>query len=333
MVPWLHEVLILSPFIVMWTLYWKSAAAFSARRSLVVGRSSLYRPSIVSNARSMVFMTTAEDDVMETTKSLESTWNITSLKKEVQRLVLRSHKNVAKANTRLSQARMKEEELMTKPEVTLDDLNSCPSVDAAESELKELQARLIKLNALEELLCPEKKKQGVLPPAAAALALELGVTDEPAPKQERGPGKANGPKETSKSRLPYRRYYSNDNVEIRVGKKAEDNDELSCNPMHRNGSDWWMHAAGCPGSHVVIRCHDDNLAEDVVQDAAALAARQSKCGGSVIKVSLTRCRDVKKPPGAKAGLVQLTGKIRTISVNMKEAELRLTRLDNTVIIN
>ena len=94
-----------------------------------------------------------------------------------------------------------------------------------------------------------------------------------------------------------------------------------------------MHAAGCPGSHVVIRCHDDNLSGEVVQDAAALAARQSKCGGSVIKVSLTRCRDVKKPPGAKAGLVQLTGSVRTVSVNMQEADVRLKRLDDTCLIN
>jgi len=94
-----------------------------------------------------------------------------------------------------------------------------------------------------------------------------------------------------------------------------------------------MHAAGCPGSHIVIRCHDASLNEEVVQDAAALAARQSKCGGSVIKVSLTRCRDVKKPSGAKAGLVQLTGNVRTVSVNMKEAEVRLARLDDTCLIN
>lgn len=92
-------------------------------------------------------------------------------------------------------------------------------------------------------------------------------------------------------------------------------------------------ASGCPGSHVVIRCHDQNLNEDVVMDAAALAARQSKCNGAVIKVSMTRARDVKKPPGAKAGLVQLTGQIRTVSVNMKEAQARLDRLDKTVLVN
>ena len=94
-----------------------------------------------------------------------------------------------------------------------------------------------------------------------------------------------------------------------------------------------MHASGCPGSHVVIRCHDESLAKDIVNDAASLAARESKCQGSTIKVSLTRCRHVKKPPGAKPGLVQLTGAIQTISVNMKEAEKRLKRLDETKQIN
>ena len=94
-----------------------------------------------------------------------------------------------------------------------------------------------------------------------------------------------------------------------------------------------MHASGCPGSHVVIRCHDENLDENVIMDAAALAARQSKCTGNIIKVSLTRCRDVKKPPGAKPGLVRLTGKVRTVSVNMKMAEERLKRIDGTMVGN
>ena len=68
-------------------------------------------------------------------------------------------------------------------------------------------------------------------------------------------------------------------------------------------------------------------------DAAALAARQSKCSGKIIKVSMTRARDIKKPPGAKAGLVQLVGNVRTITVNMKEEQSRLDRLDKTVLIN
>ena len=70
-------------------------------------------------------------------------------------------------------------------------------------------------------------------------------------------------------------YFAANKVEIRVGKQAEDNDELSINPEHHDGSDWWMHASGCPGSHVVIRCANQSLPEELVMDAAALAARQS----------------------------------------------------------
>eukprot|EP00977_Amphora_coffeiformis_P029756 scaffold42761_cov160-Amphora_coffeaeformis.AAC.5 len=274
-----------------------------------------------------------EDEATETSKSIDSTWNLSGLKKEVQRLSLRCHKKLGKANQRLQKAQEIVEELTTKPDPTMEELESCPNVEALEMELNELKYRLKNLNALEESLMSMKGKSGVvLPEDIAQLALDLGVDDESPKQNPRGPKKPKGPRRMSK-RLPYRRYYSKDKVEIRVGKQAEDNDELSLSPEHRDSTDWWMHASGCPGSHVVIRCSEQTLPEEVVMDAAALAARQSKCQGNVIKVSLTRCRDIKKPPGAKAGLVQLVGSVRTITVNMKEAQARLDRLDATVLVN
>jgi hypothetical protein len=274
-----------------------------------------------------------EDEAVDSLKTLDSTWNIPGLRKEVTRFILRSHKKIAKASTRLTNAQEFVEKLTSDDyAATMEELETCPDVDALEFELKELRTRLQKLNELEHLLNSETKKQAVLSKQAASLALELGVNDEPPKRPLRVPKKKKGPRQEA-PRKPYKRYYTINKTEIRVGKRAEDNDELSLRPEHRDGSDWWMHASGCPGSHVVIRCSDQNLDEEVVKDAAALAARQSKCSGSVIKVSLTRCRDVKKPPGAKAGLVQLTGKIRTITVNMKEAESRLERLDKTVEVN
>ena len=174
----------------------------------------------------------------------------------------------------------------------------------------------------------------VCPQMVALAAIGLGVNDEPPKRAPRGHKKKKGPRASDVApRRPYRRYYSESNIEIRVGKQAPDNDALSLLPEHRDGADWWMHASGCPGSHVVIRTHDASPDNNVLQDAAALAARQSKCSGAVIKVSLCRCRDVSKPRGAKAGLVQLNGNVRTISVNMKEAEKRLKRLDATEEIN
>jgi hypothetical protein len=216
----------------------------------------------------------------------------------------------------------------------LEDLENCPNVDLLETELKEQQTRLQALNQLDEQLQSIKKKEIILPLEIATLALHLGLDDQPPPRPARGPPKPKGPSGGSVgSRKPYRCYYSMDQTEIRVGKRASDNDDLTMNREHRDNADWWMHASGCPGSHVVIRNTSDNLPAEVVLDAAALAARQSKCQGSVIKVSLTRCRDIKKPPGAKAGLVMLTGNVRTVSVNMKEAEKRLKRLDETLVMN
>mmetsp|Transcript_14849 Transcript_14849/g.22677 ORF Transcript_14849/g.22677 Transcript_14849/m.22677 type:complete len:340 (-) Transcript_14849:21-1040(-) len=281
--------------------------------------------------RNLMMTSVDADETLHTLHSNQTKWNIVGLKKEVNRLVLRTHKKVGKVHTKLSKAKEIVEELTTKPDATLEELENCPNIDVIEFELSNLQERLQKLNELEQTLAIEKRKSGLLQEPVLSMVLELGVNDEPPPKQERGPGKKKGPKQMT-PRLPYRRYYSLDNTEIRVGKKAEDNDQLSCSPEHRDGADWWMHASGCPGSHVVIRSHED-LNEEVVQDAAALAARQSKCNGSIIKVSLTRCRDVKKPVGAKAGLVQLTGKVRTVAVNMSEAAARLDRLDSTCVIN
>jgi superfamily II DNA/RNA helicase/DNA topoisomerase IA len=281
-----------------------------------------------------LFMSTYdEDEAEDNSQDIERTWNLPGLKKEVQRLVLRCHKKIGKASQRLQNAQQQVEELSTNPNVSMDELESCPNIEALEVELYELKERLQGLNSLEESIAYVKGKSAVkLPEDMARLALDLGVDDKPPKRIERSPKKKKGPRREPK-RLPYRRYYSMDNVEIRVGKQAEDNDQLSLSDEYRDSTDWWMHASGCPGSHVVIRCGDETLPEEVVLDAAALAARQSKCQGKVIKVSLTRCRDVVKPRGAKPGLVQLVGNVRTVSVNMTDAKERLQRLDGTVRIN
>jgi hypothetical protein len=274
-----------------------------------------------------------------TTDTLDRTWNIGGLKKEVQRQILRGHKKVGKANQRLQSAQATVERLTNPTDadvVTMQDLENCPDVEALAMELEELRSRLRNLNRLEEALQSIKNSATpiALPDEVAELAMDLGVNDEPLERKERGPPKPKGPRTMTSERLPYRRYYSFNNIEIRVGKKAEDNDELTLSPKHRDGSDWWMHASSCAGSHVVIRCRDEKLAEEVVLDAAALAARQSKNRRSKsVKVSLTRCRDISKPPGAKAGLVRLTGDVRTVTVDMGLAETRLKRLDETELIN
>ena len=193
---------------------------------------------------------------------------------------------------------------------------------------------------------------------ALTLANALGVRDAPPPRQprvgrvslvrrrvdatsprRRGPKKKKGPSSTA-PRLPYNAFASESGVEIRVGRRASDNDLLSCDFRYRDGADWWLHAAGCPGSHVVIRSHDDNLPSndgDAVRDAACLAALFSKAiakpppgreheASGRASVSLTRARHVSKPPGAKPGLVALKGDVTTIRVDLGAEGKRLKRL-------
>ena len=156
-----------------------------------------------------------EDEAIDSTKTLESAWNIPGLKKEVTRLVLRSHKKIAKASTRLDNARALVEKLTGDDNTTLEELEECPDVDALEFELDELRSRLVNLNKLEGLLENQKKKETVLPEEVAALAIDLGVNDEPPAKPQRGPKKKKGPRQEP-SRLPYRRFYSVNKTEIRV---------------------------------------------------------------------------------------------------------------------
>jgi predicted ribosome quality control (RQC) complex YloA/Tae2 family protein len=89
--------------------------------------------------------------------------------------------------------------------------------------------------------------------------------------------------------------------------------------------------AGYPGSHVVIRSHDDDLPvtrPETLRDAAVLAAFNSKAaGGGRVQVSFCRCRDVSKPSGAKAGMVRLSGDVATITLDLKTERKRFERLD------
>lgn len=63
-------------------------------------------------------------------------------------------------------------------------------------------------------------------------------------------------------------------------------------------------------------------------DAAVLAANYSKASlTGTVPVNLCRARQVSKPSGAKPGLVQLSGSVKTIKLNWRKERSRLERLD------
>jgi predicted ribosome quality control (RQC) complex YloA/Tae2 family protein len=93
---------------------------------------------------------------------------------------------------------------------------------------------------------------------------------------------------------------------ILVGRTATDNDVLSLKLAAPN--DFWFHAAGDSGSHVVVRNPDnlETLPRDTKRLAAALAAGHSKArSGGRVAVHMARCRDVSKRRGMAAGTVIL----------------------------
>jgi predicted ribosome quality control (RQC) complex YloA/Tae2 family protein len=117
-------------------------------------------------------------------------------------------------------------------------------------------------------------------------------------------------------------YISEDDVVIRLGQSAKENDLLT------NGSDpkhWWMHASGYPGSHVVV-CYDgEELPRNIKRDAAVLAIHHSKTPCSKMSwVDMTRVGNVSSLK--QSGLVTLNGEVNQLTIFMRKESDRLERL-------
>lgn len=105
--------------------------------------------------------------------------------------------------------------------------------------------------------------------------------------------------------------------EILVGKSAAGNDYLTTKLARPD--DLWLHAEGLPGSHVLVRnpAHAD-IPSEVLVKAASLAAFHSKGKTSgKVAVTYTRAGSVRKPKGAKPGLVTLAQR-KTIMVKPED---------------
>ncbi|NPV52513.1 MAG: fibronectin/fibrinogen-binding protein [Firmicutes bacterium] len=99
------------------------------------------------------------------------------------------------------------------------------------------------------------------------------------------------------------RFKSEDGYEILVGRNNRENDFLTMRQAAPD--DIWLHAKGIPGAHVIIRADDKgNVSERALLDAAGLAAYFSKGRQSTnVDIDYTRRRYVRKPRGAKPGMV------------------------------
>lgn len=97
-------------------------------------------------------------------------------------------------------------------------------------------------------------------------------------------------------------YQSSDGFDIYVGKNNYQNDELTF--KFAIGNDWWFHAKGIPGSHVIVKTNGKELPDQTFEEAARLAAHYSRGKGQEkVEIDYTEKKNVKKPGGGKPGFV------------------------------
>jgi predicted ribosome quality control (RQC) complex YloA/Tae2 family protein len=111
--------------------------------------------------------------------------------------------------------------------------------------------------------------------------------------------------------LPYRTFRSSGGLEIRVGRGARLNDDLTF--RHSAPDDVWLHARHAAGAHVILRwAKPGNPPARDLEEAAILAALHSRARTSgVVPVDWTLRKHVRKPRGAAPGSV-VPDRVKTV---------------------
>ncbi len=100
---------------------------------------------------------------------------------------------------------------------------------------------------------------------------------------------------------PYH-YVTEDDFHLYVGRNNYQNEELTFH--FADGGDYWFHAKGIPGSHVILKADGRDIPDHVYELAGNLAAYYSKGRDSdKVEVDYIQRKHVKKTPGGKPGFV------------------------------
>lgn len=96
-----------------------------------------------------------------------------------------------------------------------------------------------------------------------------------------------------------------DGYTVLVGKNNKQNDYLTLKYAHSN--DLWFHTKDIHGSHVVLKTNNEEIPQEIINRCASICAFYSKAkNSSNVPVDYTFVRYVKKPTGAKPGMVIYT---------------------------
>lgn len=165
----------------------------------------------------------------------------------------------------------------------LESIRMALDLASTEEELNEIRAELVESGYL-------KSKNN----AKTAVSRKSG-------KKNKSDGKSvkNGTKLLSSKPL---HYVTSDGFDVYVGKNNFQNDQLT---FHSQGKDdWWFHAKGVAGSHVILKAAGKEVSDKAYEEAAALAAHYSSAGNSSkVEIDYTERKNIKKPAGSKPGFV------------------------------
>ncbi|MBO5059678.1 MAG: NFACT family protein [Clostridia bacterium] len=127
-----------------------------------------------------------------------------------------------------------------------------------------------------------------------------------------------GKKDTKVQAKPMH-FVSSDGFDIYVGKNNTQNDYLTL--KFANSQDIWFHTKKIHGSHTIIKLGvDKDVPKTTMLEAAQLAAYYSKAReSSQVPVDYTQVKNVKKPNGAKPGMV-IYDNYNTVYVTPKNME-------------
>ncbi len=131
-----------------------------------------------------------------------------------------------------------------------------------------------------------------------------------------------GKKDKSRPAAPWE-FRTSSGLRVLVGRNNRQNDKLTMKDADRR--DLWLHTQKIHGSHVILRCAGQAPSEDDIAEAAMLAAwfSQARESGNV-PVDYTEVRNVKKPAGARPGMVIYTT-CRTVHVTPEETVVERLR--------
>ncbi len=105
-------------------------------------------------------------------------------------------------------------------------------------------------------------------------------------------------------------------LRVLVGRNNRENDKLTFRMSDKG--DIWLHTKDIPGSHVLIKCGPSGCSAEDLREAASIAAFHSRAQLSEnVPVDYVPVRYVKKPQGARPGMVIFTNN-RTIYVDPRE---------------